>query len=1094
MKRIFSPGGGVNKTGGRVHEHSASRGESPNDRSRSSSFTRFFGQSRETSSLKMKGSVPSGPSEGTPDVDSMRDISPELVPIITLLSAQMHRRYHEGTFLVLSDLKSDGTAGDRVWREVYGVLIGTQLALWDSSLVAGGVRDAAVLRTKAKPQYINFADSVFRPLGPQDTVTTESSRKLTNTLAVSTTLKNRYFLQFTDVQTMNHWHAAFRLAAFEFTALQEAYTGALLSTRGALLSDIRVILADTKFDYEEWVNVRFGAGMRWKRCYAVITQPSKKKNASKHGEIAFYETDKKIKKKAIAMATVTAATAVYALYPSSPMLVDSSALIKLEGTISLSSKGATNDTDVFILPEKHSAVPGYDTIIRFLVPAMNAFRLYGRPKTLSASKDDTNSLLFSLPALPHVHYLLVEDLLPLVNSASGSWTTQEWRRQIKALLQRRVAAGYQGCGSSSGLSGALSSPALGPLSPTSLSSPHFAPSIAFSPTESNYTFMSSHSRITSLHDNIQRPILNTVASTSDNTLHPNNMLSPAGLAPDALARPSLSKDNSSARDTPGNRLEDPSSSSASHTTQRYSPSSQGTVNRPATQQGTVSSGSPPKSVPYPEEQEPPLGAIPHRTPTPTKESMPEPPSTATNSYDSFARYVDASSGSIKEVGDPKAEYNPRDLYKSRADLVQIYDNYAASPFGRLHNSPGRDSSFMAPPPHAARGSPQSRDSFGAYDEYKGSTQSKQFDISNLRNSSSTHNSNNADGEATARSSSGSLFRGSSVAPLGEDDILDDFYNLSKAISKVGDSEANRKADPTTSGSRPPYDDTPVNVFDPDYVEQQNFILQDHEYVREGTKISEQRPPLGKHAVSYTGPTASQESLYKNDSLSNTVATKWELIPNPGTFQPINEKPPLPKAPGIQNLHDRLQKPEGADAPRRTSLHGNHLISPANRHQSRGPNTSRPHPPAAVQTQKEMPPKLPNLPPHGEYSQLPHNKLMPQTSMSNMPPQAMPIHRPPQQHGISNPYSKQGMPNPYSQTSQRLPAEQQGYMAPNNAPVSGQTGRHMPHSQQRPSQIPTLAPLPKPHPQLHNPVPAGNSYLSHMGAAGLAQQQPAYGRP
>ena len=131
------------------------------------------------------------------------------------------------------------------------------------------IRDR-LMEATSKPTYVNFTDATFRPLDPNEAVVAEGKKKLQNTLVVSTTLKNRYFLQFSDKEAFAQWHAAFRLSAFEFTALQEAYTGAFLSTKGAKLGDIRVILAGTKFDYEDWVSVRFGAGMPWKRCLSLI--------------------------------------------------------------------------------------------------------------------------------------------------------------------------------------------------------------------------------------------------------------------------------------------------------------------------------------------------------------------------------------------------------------------------------------------------------------------------------------------------------------------------------------------------------------------------------------------------------------------------------------------------------------------------------------------------------------------------------------------------------------------------------------------------------------------------------------------------------
>ncbi|CCE62132.1 hypothetical protein TPHA_0B04630 [Tetrapisispora phaffii CBS 4417] len=391
-------------------------------------------------------------------------LSPELIPIVTLLAAQAHRRYQEGVFLILHDLKNDGTQANRIWKEVYGVLIGTQLALWGANELAevgNDLKDVA-----SKPTYINFTDSIMKPLNSSDSVVTESNQKLEHVLAVSTTLKNRYFLKFSDKDSFNKWNAAIRLSLFECTALQEAYTAAFLSSRGSKLGDIKVVLADTKFDYEDWVSVRFGAGMPWKRCYAVISQSSGKKKQPK-GKISFFESEKKTKK-VNAMATVLDARAVYTVYPSSTQLIDSSTIIKLEGSIAFSngsskkSVDSQQDVDIFIMPEKHQAVPGYDTVIRFIIPTMNTFRLYGRPKKLIASKDDPSSLLFGLPTLPHIYYLNAEDIYPIANSSTNmDWTNMMWRDAIKDILAKKISQGYAGTGSSSSLTSDIATPVIG---------------------------------------------------------------------------------------------------------------------------------------------------------------------------------------------------------------------------------------------------------------------------------------------------------------------------------------------------------------------------------------------------------------------------------------------------------------------------------------------------------------------------------------------------------------------------------------------------------------------------------------------------------
>ena len=397
-----------------------------------------------------------------------KDLSPELAPIITLLTAQSRRKYHNGVILLLHDLKNDGTPADRIWKEYFAMILGSQLALWDAKDLANNNSD--LKNSVSKPKYLNFTDATLRPLDSNDSIISNDKSKrfssFENVLIISTTLKNRYFLKFSDRESYHEWTAAIRLSLYENVSLQEAYTGAFLSSRGSRLGDIKNIMSpENKFTYSEWVNVRFAPGMPWKRCYAVISQSTVKKkskwnnkknnkddtnsiiNNIDSGTIKFYENDKKISKKN-SMATVTEATALYTVYPSSPLLIDNSTIIKLDGTISFdSSTDSVRNGSIFIMAEKHSGVPSYDTIIRFLIPAMNAFNLYGRPKQLIANRNDPMSLMFALPTLPSIYYLEVKDIIKIINSNDTShWNNNDWNDEIDKLLETKITNhNYTGC-------------------------------------------------------------------------------------------------------------------------------------------------------------------------------------------------------------------------------------------------------------------------------------------------------------------------------------------------------------------------------------------------------------------------------------------------------------------------------------------------------------------------------------------------------------------------------------------------------------------------------------------------------------------------
>lgn len=400
----------------------------------------------------------------SPVQEEFADLSPELVPIVTLLSSQSHRRYHEGIFMLYYDLNGDGKPADREWKEVYGILTGNQLAYWDAAnLTEFRNNPEALLEASSKPNYINFTDAVYNAMKNLPA----AKQNLDNVIIVSTTLKNRYLIQFKTYGDLVKWYVALRLANYEYGSLQEAYTGALLSARGSRLSDIRTVLAEKRFDHEDWVSIRYGSGMAWKRCYAVVEPSQQKRKLFLPGRILFYENESM--KKKLLMAVVTNASSVTAIYPQSPKLIDHSTMLKLEGYINFTSPSVSTkvskkhledfkNTSIFMMPEEHSSVPGFDTLIRFLIPLLDSFGLYGRPKRLKADRIDPESLLFGLPTLPHVHFLETDDLSPLTTRPDFlSWDVKQWTNEMKAIMKGKLDRGYEGCGSSRGLMGAMTS-------------------------------------------------------------------------------------------------------------------------------------------------------------------------------------------------------------------------------------------------------------------------------------------------------------------------------------------------------------------------------------------------------------------------------------------------------------------------------------------------------------------------------------------------------------------------------------------------------------------------------------------------------------
>lgn len=286
----------------------------------------------------------------------------------------------------------------------------------------------------------------------------QAMEPLKNVLSICSAGQNRYLLLFNSFHSLTQWASAIRLALFEHTSLYEAYTGSIIAGKGKNLNDIRSILERNRFKHEDWARVRFGAGTPWRRCWFVISPPNEKeyqkaqKSLKKSaydraprlatGDIKFYDTKKT--KKAKPIATITNAYAAYAIYPQSKALIDQSTLVKIEGTVTIhSNPESTSEGFVFVMPEVHPAITGFEMMIRFLIPTFDTFNLYGRPTRLIAATNHIKSIMFAFPNQRRYGYLDVLDVASLMQMpGSHNWTEAEWRKQLKdATAQRMATAG-----------------------------------------------------------------------------------------------------------------------------------------------------------------------------------------------------------------------------------------------------------------------------------------------------------------------------------------------------------------------------------------------------------------------------------------------------------------------------------------------------------------------------------------------------------------------------------------------------------------------------------------------------------------------------
>ncbi|OQN95822.1 hypothetical protein B0A48_18107 [Cryoendolithus antarcticus] len=387
-----------------------------------------------------------------PQMEVAQDTPPELAPIFSFLNSHSNKLYQEGYFLKLHDLDSRGRpSADRTWAECFAQLVGTVLSLWDAAALDVAGEDGEVV-----PTFINLSDASIKMIEslPMSGV---QGGSLQNVLSISTAANNRYLLHFNSYNSLTQWTAGIRLAMFEHATLQEAYTGSLIAGKGRVLNNIKAIMDRSKFAHEDWARVRFGAGTPWKRCWCVVTPPDEKeyqkaqKNIKKSsydrpvkvpkGDIKFYDT-RKVTKKTKPIATITDAYAAYAIYPQSKPLIDQSTLVKLEGLVTIhTTPETTTEGFVFVMPEVHAAVTGFEMMLRWLFPVFDAFALYGRPTRLIADVLDQRGLMFAMPRDRRYGYLENLDVSGLIHTTgSPAWSERQWRREMKKLTGERMTA------------------------------------------------------------------------------------------------------------------------------------------------------------------------------------------------------------------------------------------------------------------------------------------------------------------------------------------------------------------------------------------------------------------------------------------------------------------------------------------------------------------------------------------------------------------------------------------------------------------------------------------------------------------------------
>lgn len=462
-------------------------------------------------------------------------VLPEIAPIVNLRLAQRLHLYQEGTLEVWS-------LRDQRWNLTEAQVLGVELILTSPFL-----NDI---------QYINFADADI-------SVRPEQQDGRPQFDIVSGTLSVTRF-RVADISSLNEWVAAFTLAQFERLSLAQAYTASVLLVKARDLADVHVLLQKKRhFVHAEWCDVRLPqVTQKWLRLYIAIS-PSDKKNM---GSISMYSLEKMSKKTLVVLIdAVDAAYNVFPEHISmidlnammrvqgqvnftdafnllandSPSEAPSRKLSfrrKLPLTLLLGSIFSNHRTPsgsealspitrlalpflrsrgenpseyagcanhCYILPQTHPGVAPVQTMIRSLMPIIDAFKLYGRPNHLISDKTDPRCMLFGLPSLPCYQYMSSEEAIDFVNlnlsrAVMFDWDKNDWNRAYKQLLEAlRTRGNKRGHGNVGDLFGSFDDEAVD----TNLSSPPINfPSPLPDSSALDFVLASDHNEIFDLSD------------------------------------------------------------------------------------------------------------------------------------------------------------------------------------------------------------------------------------------------------------------------------------------------------------------------------------------------------------------------------------------------------------------------------------------------------------------------------------------------------------------------------------------------------------------------------------------------------------------
>lgn len=238
------------------------------------------------------------------------DLPDELLPVVTLINHQQSRSYFKGNSFFYDSTQAQPILNpvELVSNATTPVSLSTASFNWAPAYVELNGNDITVELENSPTTIINICDCELTYNG-DDII-----------LTVLITNHSLMYFQFNTLDELNSFYSAVLLCKFEYQQLQEAYTGALLSSQAIHFSDIRTLLSPhNKNVKEEWCVVRFPfLNDKWIRCYLVV-QP--------HNKIEIYTHSSKARK--YLLSTITNGLSCYTIYPNDPSQVQNNSLLRL---------------------------------------------------------------------------------------------------------------------------------------------------------------------------------------------------------------------------------------------------------------------------------------------------------------------------------------------------------------------------------------------------------------------------------------------------------------------------------------------------------------------------------------------------------------------------------------------------------------------------------------------------------------------------------------------------------------------------------------------------------------------------------------------